>query len=138
MAGYSSSPQARKLGLKPGLVVLVDAAPPGWRFEDLPDGVEVVTDAASADVVLCFVTEAAGIRSRIKEHGERIFPAGALWIAWPRKAAGHVSDIDENLIRNTALTLGLVDVKVAAVTDDWSGLKLVWRLENRNRRGRGA
>ncbi|MET0932644.1 MAG: DUF3052 domain-containing protein [Mycetocola sp.] len=133
MAGYSPSSQSRKLGLKPGLSLLLDAAPPGWRFDDLPDGVEVSTDAAAADIVLAFVSEAAGIRSLIEAHGERIHPAGALWIAWPRKAAGHVSDVDENLIRNTALELGLVDVKVAALTDDWSGLKLVWRVENRGR-----
>lgn len=133
MAGYSPSSQARKLGLKPGLRVLLDSSPPGWTLDEPPDGVELVTDAASADIVLSFVTEAAGIRSRIEELGERIFPAGALWIAWPRKAAGHVSDVDENLIRNTALELGLVDVKVAALTDDWSGLKLVWRVENRAR-----
>ena len=67
-----------------------------------------MSDAASADIVLCFVTEAAGIRSRVEEHAERVFPAGALWIAWPRKAAGHLSDVDENLIRRTALALGLV------------------------------
>ena len=133
MAGYSPSSQARKLGMKPGLRVLLHSAPAGWRFDDDPDGVDVVTDAASADIVLSFVTEAAGIRSRIEELGERIFPAGALWMAWPRKAAGHVSDVDENLIRNTAVGLGLVDVKVAAISDDWSGLKLVWRVENRVR-----
>lgn len=136
MAGYSPSSQSRKLGLKPGLFLLLDSAPPDWRFDDLPVGVTVVTDATvtdapSADIVLSFVTEAAGIRNTIEAHGERIFPAGALWVAWPRKAAGHVSDVDENLIRNTAITLGLVDVKVAALTDDWSGLKLVWRVENR-------
>ena len=124
--------------MKPGLQVLLVAPPPGWRFDEPPDGVEVLTDAASADLVLCFVNEAAGIRSRIEDLGERIHPAGALWIAWPRKAAGHVSDVDENLIRNTALELGLVDVKVAALTEDWSGLKLVWRLENRARRTDGA
>lgn len=135
MAGYSPSSQARKLGLKPGLRLLLDSAPAGWRFDEDPDGVEVVTDAASADIVLCFVTEAAGIRNRIEAHGERIHPAGALWVAWPRKAAGHVSDVDENLIRDTAIALGLVDVKVAALTDDWSGLKLVWRVENRGRPG---
>lgn len=133
MAGSSPSSQARKLGLKPGLLVLLDSAPPGWRFDEDPDGIELVTDAASADIVLCFVTGAAGIRDRIDAHGERIHPAGALWIAWPRKAAGHVSDVDENLIRDTALAVGLVDVKVAAITDDWSGLKLVWRVGNRVR-----
>ena len=67
------------------------------------------------------------------QWAERIFPSGAIWVAWPRKAAGHVSDVDENLIRNTALSMGLVDVKVAAIDTDWSGLKLVWRKELRRR-----
>jgi hypothetical protein len=133
VVGYSSSSQARKLGLKPGLRLLLDSAPDGWRLDEDPAGIEVVTDAASADIVLCFVTEPAGIRSLIERHGKRIHPNGALWIAWPRKAAGHVSSVTENLIRDTALQLGLVDVKVAAVTDDWSGLKLVWRVGDRGR-----
>ncbi|MBU1587581.1 MAG: DUF3052 domain-containing protein, partial [Actinobacteria bacterium] len=63
--------------------------------------------------------------------GDRIRPAGALWIAWPRKAAGHVSDVTENLLREIALPLGLVDNKVATIDPDWSGLRLVWRRENR-------
>jgi hypothetical protein len=62
---------------------------------------------------------------------ERIFPAGALWVAWPRRAAGHESDIRESDIRALALPLGLVDVKVAAIGEDWSGLRLVWRAERR-------
>ena len=60
-------------------------------------------------------------------------PVGSLWIAWPRKAAGHVSDVTENAIRDGALELGMVDVKVAAIDTDWSGLKIVWRKENRSR-----
>jgi hypothetical protein len=61
----------------------------------------------------------------------RIYPAGALWVAWPRRAAGHRSDITDNVVREHALPLGVVDVKVAAIDDDWSGLRLVWRTENR-------
>jgi hypothetical protein len=63
--------------------------------------------------------------------GRRVFPAGAVWVAWPRKAAGHTSDILEQTIRDVALPLGLVDVKVAAIDRDWSGLRLVWRRELR-------
>ena len=74
---------------------------------------------------------AADLAPVLDEHADRIRPAGALWIAWPRKAAGHRSDVDENLIRDSALAIGLVDVKVAAIDTDWSGLKLVWRKENR-------
>ena len=62
---------------------------------------------------------------------ERIFPAGSLWIAWPRRAGGHRSDITENGLRDHALPLGIVDIKVAAIDEDWSGLKFMWRRENR-------
>lgn len=80
---------------------------------------------------LAFATSASDVRRTIEQQERRIFPAGALWIAWPRKAAGHVSDVDENLVRDTALLRGLVDVKVAALDTDWSALKIVWRKENR-------
>ncbi len=81
--------------------------------------------------MIAFVRSAAGL-DRIEPLGKRIFPDGSLWIAWPRKAAGHVSDMTENAIRDAALPLGLVDVKVAAIDDDWSGLKLVWRRAKRS------
>ena len=84
-----------------------------------------------ADVIIAFVRTAAEL-DRVEPSGSAIFPDGALWIAWPRKAAGHVSDVTENAIREAALPLGLVDVKVAAIDDDWSGLKLVWRREKRS------
>jgi hypothetical protein len=67
------------------------------------------------------------ITEQIGELARRIYPAGALWVAWPRRAAGHRSDITDTVIREHALPIGLVDVKVAAVDDDWSGLRLVWR-----------
>jgi hypothetical protein len=67
----------------------------------------------------------------MRRWAELVFPAGAVWVAWPRKAAGHDSDVDENAIREAALAIGLVDVKVAAIDEDWSGLKIVWRKENR-------
>ncbi|MFI7587852.1 DUF3052 domain-containing protein [Spongisporangium articulatum] len=137
MAGYSTTPQARKLGLKPGVRLAVVGRPPGWDFEEPPaevavDDVSQVGGAAPADVVVWFVPAAAALDA-LPDLAERIFPAGAIWVAWPRKAAGHVSDVDENLIRATALGLGLVDVKVAAIDTDWSGLKVCWRKENRTR-----
>jgi hypothetical protein len=130
MAGYSPTPQARKLGLKPGLRVSLDKPPPGWQLTD-PPGVNHVPGGA-ADVIVAFVRAEAELASRVEALGQRIFPTGALWIAWPRKAAGHVSDMTENAIRDAALPLGLVDVKVAAIDEDWSGLKLVWRVEKRS------
>ena len=86
--------------------------------------------SGSADVVLLFVRRAAELNT-IQAAGEMIFPDGAVWVAWPRKAGGHVSDITENDIRDASLPHGLVDVKVAALDHDWSGLKIVWRKERR-------
>lgn len=128
-AGYSGTPQARKLGVKPGLRVGLHRAPKGWALTDPPPF--VAARAGSVDVLIAFVRSTAELADGIAGFGERIFPAGALWIAWPRRAGGHISDITDNGIREIVLPLGLVDVKVAAIDDDWSGLKIVWRLENR-------
>jgi hypothetical protein len=122
------TPQARKIGLKPGSRVELIAAPPDWLLDDPPP---IEPADAHADVLLHFVRARAEIEPALRAAGPRIFPAGALWVAWPRKAAGHVSDVDENAIRAAALDRGLVDVKVAAIDEDWSGLKIVWRRENR-------
>jgi hypothetical protein len=112
--------------------VVVERAPDGWTIPALPDGVELERDAGGgADVIVAFFTEAADLVERLPDLGRRIFPAGAVWVAWPRKAAGHVSDILEQTIRDVALPSGLVDVKVAAIDNDWSGLRLVWRKELR-------
>ena len=131
MAGYSATPQLKKLGIVAGARWDVDAAPAGWGFERPPDDAMRSAGDGPADVVLAFVRSAADLLPAIERLEPRIHPAGALWIAWPRKATGHLSDVTENDIRTTALARGLVDVKVAAIDDDWSGLKLVWRRENR-------
>ena len=83
------------------------------------------------DVALAFFSARAELAGAIAGLGEAIFPSGAVWIAWPRRAAGHESDIREQDVRDLALPLGLVDVKVAALGEDWSGLRLVWRTERR-------
>ncbi len=129
--GYSGTPQLKKLGIVPGARFSVHGADPGWRFAEEPDEADRVPDAAPADVVLAFVRERGSLLSTIERHEERIRPAGALWIAWPRKAAGHISDMTEDDIRVDALPRGLVDTKVAAIDSDWSGLKLVWRRDRR-------
>jgi hypothetical protein len=129
MSGYSGTPLARKLGVKPGHVLALVDAPAGWAVPELPDGVDVRTDAGSADVVILFLSRLADLD--LTELRQRIFPAGMIWVAWPRRAGGHTSDITDNDVRAHALGLGLVDVKVAALDDDWSGLKVVWRKENR-------
>ncbi len=130
MAGYSASAQARKLGLKPGMRVHLEAAPEGWRL-DGPPPLELVAVGEPADLILLFLRAAQGIDTRLRECGELIRPAGMLWAAWPRRAAGHVSDLGDSVIRDAALAIGLVDTKVAAIDEDWSGLKLVWRLSER-------
>jgi hypothetical protein len=130
-AGYSGTPQARKLGLRAGMRVAVVAAPGGWALSDPPQELEFVAGTESADVVIAFVRAADDLVETAKEQGRRIFPAGALWMAWPRRAAGHVSDVTEDGIRAAVLPLGLVDVKVAALDADWSALKVVWRVEHR-------
>lgn len=128
MAAHSTTPQARKLGLKPGQRVSLVDAPGSWRLDDPPD-VSFVADGP-ADVAVVFVRSAAELEP--EAWAERIFPDGAVWIAWPRRAAGHVSDVTDNVIRDAVLPLGLVDVKVAAIDDDWSGLKVVWRRDRRS------
>jgi hypothetical protein len=129
-SGYSSTPQARKLGLKPGSRLAVLGAPSGWSLVDPPPTVAAAAGAGGADVLIVFVRAAADLDG-LAALGERIFPDGAIWVAWPRKAAGHRSDVTENSIRDAVLPHGLVDVKVAAIDPEWSGLKIVWRRANR-------
>ena len=124
------TPQARKLGLKAGQRVGLDAQPDGWELAEPPGGL-LPPDEDGADVILAFFRAADEIADRLPALAKRVFPAGAVWALWPRRAAGHVSDITDDVLRTLALELGLVDVKVAAVDEDWSGLRLVWRTGNR-------
>ncbi len=128
--GYSGTPQLKKLGIRVRTRLDLIGAEPDWRFEVDPVDA-VATPTGSVDVVLAFVRTRAELDAAVEHHEQRIHPAGALWIAWPRKAAGHVSEVTENLIRDVVLPRGLVDVKVAAIDTDWSGLKVVWRTDRR-------
>lgn len=130
--GYSGTPQWKKLGLTEGARVSVVDAPAGWEFAvgAASPTVEYV-ESGTADLVLGFARDQASVIELIETQRERIRPAGALWIAWPRRAAGHGSDVNDESVRAVALPVGLVDVKVAALDTDWSALKLVWRRENR-------
>ncbi len=130
-AGYPGRPQAAKLGLKPGQRVGLHQAPDGWALTDPPARLGEPGPDGQADVIVAFFTCADEIGHQIGELARRIHPAGALWVAWPRRAAGHRSDITDSVIREFALPLGLVDVKVAAIDEDWSGLRVVWRTGNR-------
>ena len=137
-SGSAATPQARKLGLKPGQRVAFDRAPSGWSLADPPPGLEPVADGAPADLIVAFFNAAAELPARLPTLVARIFPDGALWLAWPRRAAGHTSDITDTLLRAQALPLGVVDVKVAAIDDDWSGLRFVWRRSSRQRSERAT
>lgn len=127
-AGYSGTPLAKKIGIKPGHRVVLCHAPARWRIPDLPADVAIAADdPEGADVVLAFYREHADLADEAPRLAARLTPGAMLWIAWPRKAGGHVSDIAENDLRELLLPIGVVDVKVAALDNDWSGLKFVWR-----------
>ena len=131
-AGYSGTPLARKLGILPGHVVALVGAPRGWEVPDLPDGVRTRRSlGAGADVVVVFVRRAAALERAVTAVVGVLGPGDAVWLLWPRRAAGHDSDVTENLLREVVLPTGLVDVKVAAVGEDWSGLRFVWRRSTR-------
>ncbi len=131
-AGYSSTPLATKLGLKPGHRLVLVHAPSGWSVEGLPNDVSVLRRRTPlADVAVAFFSQAADLKREVGALSTSIVPDGALWLAWPRRASGHLSDITDQGVRRAILPLGLVDVKVAALDDDWSGLKMVWRKERR-------
>ena len=136
MTGYSGRSQAAKLGLKPGQRVHLHHPPPGWVLAGPPAGLVDADRDGRADLIIAFFSAADQIAGQLDGLARRIYPDGALWAAWPRRAGGHRSDITDNVIRREALPIGLVDVKVAAIDDDWSGLRLVWRTGNRG--GTGA
>jgi hypothetical protein len=134
MVGYSGTPLARKLGIKEGSRVALLGAPEG--FDDdvapLPDGVHVLRRLAPRlDVAVLFVTERRDLEKRFPAVAASITPAGGLWVAWPKRASRVATDLTEDVLREVGLPQGLVDNKVCAVTDVWSGLRFVWRLENR-------
>jgi hypothetical protein len=131
VVGSGGRPQAVKLGLRSGQRIYLHHPPPGWDLADPPDGLTDAGPDGPADLIIAFFGARAAIAAEIAGLARRICPAGALWVAWPRRAGGHRSDITDNAVREEALPVGLVDVKVAAIDDDWSGLRLVWRVENR-------
>lgn len=140
-AGYSGTPLAKKLGLEAPLELLVEGAPreyAGWLGE-LPAGVALVSRApkplAAAHV---FCTERAALAKRLAALRRELEPAGFVWVSWPKKASKAPTDVTEDAIRALALPLGFVDVKVCAVSDVWSGLKLVIRVSGRGAKGRKA
>ncbi|UXX94095.1 DUF3052 domain-containing protein [Streptomyces sp. AD2-2] len=136
--GYSGTPLAKKIGVKPGGRVGLRHAPDGWAIPGLPDDCEVSAGGPrGVDVTVAFYRERRQLDAEGPELVRELADTAMLWIAWPRKAAGHVSDLTENHLRDLFLPLGVVDVKVAALGDDWSGLKFVRRRENRQSDNKG-
>ncbi|HVL05988.1 MAG TPA: DUF3052 domain-containing protein [Acidimicrobiales bacterium] len=134
MSGYSRTPLAKKLGVKEGSRLALLGAPDGFDGElaPLPDGVTVLRGLGpDLDVALLFVTERRDLERRFDAVARAVFPAGGFWVAWPKRASKVPTDLTEDVLREVALPKGLVDNKVCAVTEIWSGLRLVWRRENR-------
>lgn len=134
MVGYSGTPLARKLGIMDGSRLALLSAPEGFAGElaPLPEGVTVLRRLApDLDVAVLFVTERRELERRFPAVAKAVFPAGGFWVAWPKRASKVPTDLTEDVLREVALPRGLVDNKVCAVTDVWSGLRLVWRKENR-------
>jgi hypothetical protein len=131
--GYSGKPLAAKLGITPEQVVLLDNAPAGFAIEGLPAGTTIARRARRTPygIVLAFCPDRARLAKRLPELLAKTTPAAMIWIAWPKRSSGVPTDLDENGIRELALPLGVVDVKVCAIDATWSGLKLVRRLSNR-------
>jgi hypothetical protein len=133
-AGYSGTPLARKLGVKPGMRVHYAAAPDGFAalLGELPDAVRVLARPVTGlDLVVLFVRSRAQLERRLAGLHAKLRQDGMLWIAWPKRASKVPTDMTEDVVRDVALPRGLVDVKVCAIDETWSGLKLVIRRELR-------
>jgi hypothetical protein len=133
-AGYSGTPLVQKLGIKAGMTVALLGAPDG--FDDLlvglPDDVAIRRRAQGRlDLAMTFQTERSVLEKRLPGVLDALDRNGSLWVAWPKKASKVPTDITEDTVREVVLPIGLVDVKVCAIDPTWSGLKIMWRRENR-------
>ena len=134
MAGYSKTPLVKKLGIKPGFRLILLDAPEhyGQTLGELPENVTVAdTLTGSFDFIQFFATRKETLVGRFPQLKQALTPAGTLWISWPKRVSKVETDLTENIIRDIGLDNGLVDVKVAAVDEVWSGLKFVYRLIDR-------
>lgn len=131
-AGYSGTPLVAKLGLKPNLRIQFVSAPSnlGSLLGELPPGMRVAQRGA-LDFALLFVRNRSDLQTRFVALRDRLEANGTLWVCWPKKTSGVATDLNENVVRDIGLAAGLVDVKVCAVDDTWSGLKFVRRLKDR-------
>ena len=134
MAGYSGTPLAKKLGIKEAFTVFAVNAPAGYRkaLEPLPADVRFTTKVSSGvDLAHLFATKRGELQRSLASYRRTLGPEATVWVSWPKKASGIPTEVTEDTIRELALPLGFVDVKVCAVDDVWSGLKLVVRRELR-------
>jgi Protein of unknown function (DUF3052) len=135
LAGYSGTPLVRKLGIKPDARLGLIGAPEGFdaTLGELPPGVCVRRRLVGQpfDVIVAFYRGRAELERRLAALARALDPAGGLWIAWPKRAAGVPTDVTENVVRELGLAAGLVDNKVCAIDQTWSGLRLVYRLRDR-------
>ena len=134
MPGYSGTPLPQKLGIKPESRVSLLDAPPEVRAElsrALAACENVSDEKIALDFAMIFTKSKAELAKEFKRIGKQLAPAGMLWASWPKKSSGVVTDLDENKVREIGLAAGLVDVKVCAVTEVWSGLKFVRRIKDR-------
>jgi hypothetical protein len=133
-AGYSGTPLAKKLGISSGDCIALLHAPEGFErtLDGLPDDVVVRRVARGrADVIVSFHTRRTQLEQRVDVLLRCLETDGGLWIAWPKRASGHPTDMTEDVVREVFLPRGLVDNKVCAIDETWSGLRMVWRRENR-------
>lgn len=134
MAGYSTTPLPQKLGIKPGTIVVAIDAPDNYRklLGQIPSGVNFATrPVGKTRFVHLFATERRSLQTHLQSLRQKIADDAAIWVSWPKKSSGVPTDISEDVIRSVALPLGFVDIKVCAVDDTWSGLKLMIRRDNR-------
>jgi hypothetical protein len=134
MPGYSGTPLPKKLGIKPKQWVMFVGLPTDVRAElrETLAECELAREGhGPIDFAMVFVKEQARLKDEFARLAELLGPAGMLWVAWPKKASGVAKDLDENDVRRIGLAAGLVDVKVCAVSDVWSGLKFVRRVKHR-------
>ena len=134
MAGYSGTPLPKKLGVKPGHRVALLDMPADVKAElkaDLARCQMANGSVGPLDLAMIFVKTQADMKKQFSRLAKQLAPAGMLWVSWPKKSSGVASDLDENIVRKIGLDAGLVDVKVCAVSEVWSGLKFVIRVKDR-------
>ena len=132
-AGYSGTPLVNKIGIKPNHKLLFRNAPRTFAggLGKLPEGAVETKSAAPIDVAVLFAKSRSELEKEFAPLAARLASNGMLWVGWPKKASGVPTDLNENLVRDIGLARGMVDVKVCAIDDTWSGLKFVYRLKDR-------